>query len=73
MSTVQRPRRTTARQRPAAGPMSGARSIADTLNEAAALLGSSLGDDYPELAVCEVCGRAIEWPNGWPTLARRDT
>jgi hypothetical protein len=28
------------------------------------LAGSSLGDDYPELAVCEVCGRAVEWPNG---------
>ena len=32
------------------------------------LVGSSLGDLYPELAVCEVCGRAIEWPNGKPTL-----
>jgi hypothetical protein len=36
------------------------------------LAGSSLGDDYPELAVCEVCGRAVEWPNGRPTLARRE-
>ena len=36
------------------------------------LTGSLLGDDYPELAVCEVCGRAVEWPNGRPTLARRD-
>ena len=25
-----------------------------------------------ELAVCEGCGRAVEWPNGTPTLARRD-
>ncbi len=25
------------------------------------LLGS---DDYPRLAICEVCGRAVRWPNG---------
>jgi hypothetical protein len=36
------------------------------------LAGSPLGDDYPELAVCEVCGRAVEWPNGKPTLVRRE-
>jgi hypothetical protein len=36
------------------------------------LIGSQLGDDYPQLAVCEVCGRAIEWPNGTPTLVRRE-
>ena len=35
------------------------------------LVGSPLGDDYPELAVCEVCGRAVEWPNGMPTMVRR--
>jgi hypothetical protein len=34
------------------------------------LVGSPLGDDYPELAVCEVCGRVVEWPNGTPTLLR---
>jgi hypothetical protein len=33
------------------------------------LLGSELGDTYPEVAICEVCGRAIAWPNGRPTLA----
>jgi hypothetical protein len=32
------------------------------------LIGSALGNDYPELAVCEVCGRAVEWPNGTPPL-----
>jgi hypothetical protein len=36
------------------------------------LAGSPLGDDYPELAVCEVCGRAVAWPNGKPTLVRRE-
>jgi hypothetical protein len=36
------------------------------------LAGSPLGDDYPELAVCEVCGRAVEWPKGKPTLVRRE-
>jgi len=36
------------------------------------LVGSPLGDDYPELAVCEVCGRAVEWPNGMPALVRRE-
>jgi hypothetical protein len=36
------------------------------------LVGSPLGDDYPELAVCEVCGRAVEWPNGMPDLLRRE-
>ncbi|HEV8527234.1 MAG TPA: hypothetical protein VGS60_06720 [Actinomycetes bacterium] len=36
------------------------------------LAGSSLGDDYPELAVCEVCGRAVEWPNGRPELVHRE-
>jgi hypothetical protein len=33
------------------------------------LLGSALGDDYPKLAICEVCSRAIQWPNGRPALA----
>jgi hypothetical protein len=32
------------------------------------LVGSQLGDDYPRLAVCEVCGRAVEWPNGKPNI-----
>jgi hypothetical protein len=36
------------------------------------LVGSQLGDDYPELAVCELCGRAVEWPNGKPDLVRRE-
>jgi hypothetical protein len=36
------------------------------------LVGSQLGDDYPELAVCELCGRAVEWPNGKPDLMRRE-
>jgi hypothetical protein len=36
------------------------------------LVGSPLGDDYPELAVCEVCGRAVELPNGTPTLVGRE-
>jgi hypothetical protein len=33
------------------------------------LVGSALGDDYPEVAICEVCGRAIQWANGRPTVA----
>jgi hypothetical protein len=32
------------------------------------LIGSDLGDAYPEVAICEVCGRAVDWPNGIPTL-----
>jgi hypothetical protein len=44
----------------------------DTLLISDDLAGSPLGDDYPELAVCEVCGRAVEWPNGKPTLVRRE-
>ncbi len=35
------------------------------------LVGSALGDEYPELAICEICGRAIEWPNGMPDFPRR--
>jgi hypothetical protein len=35
------------------------------------LLGSTFADDYPELAICEVCGRAVRWPNGTPALAPR--
>jgi hypothetical protein len=35
------------------------------------LVGSDLGDDYPEVAICEVCGRAVDWPNGTPTLQSR--
>src|SRR6266545_6784403 len=33
------------------------------------LVGGLLGDDYPEVAICELCGRAIQWPNGRPTVA----
>jgi hypothetical protein len=33
------------------------------------LVGSALGDDYREVAICEVCGRAIQWPNGRPIVA----
>jgi hypothetical protein len=32
------------------------------------LVGSQLGDDYPELAICERCGHAVPWPNGMPDL-----
>jgi hypothetical protein len=32
------------------------------------LIGSQLADDYPELAVCEVCGRAVDWPTGKPSI-----
>jgi hypothetical protein len=35
------------------------------------LVGSELGDDYPEVAICEVCGRAVDWPHGTPTLQGR--
>jgi len=35
------------------------------------LIGSQLGDDYPEPAVCEVCGRAVWWPNGTPNIGTR--
>jgi hypothetical protein len=35
------------------------------------LIGSDLGDAYPEVAICEVCGRAVAWPNGTPTLQGR--
>jgi hypothetical protein len=35
------------------------------------LVGSDLGDAYPEVAICEVCGRAVDWPNGTPTLQGR--
>src|SRR5262245_59201118 len=34
------------------------------------LVGSRLGDAYPAAAICEVCGRAVKWPNGTPTLGR---
>jgi hypothetical protein len=30
------------------------------------LVGSEIGDAYPEVAICEVCGRAVDWPNGTP-------
>jgi hypothetical protein len=32
------------------------------------LIGSLLGHDHRELAVCEVCCRAVEWPHGVPAL-----
>jgi hypothetical protein len=35
------------------------------------LIGSDLGDKYPEVAICEVCDRAVDWPNGTPTLQGR--
>jgi hypothetical protein len=35
-----------------------------------ALFGGTLADNYPELAICEVCGRAVQWPNGTPALVR---
>ena len=35
------------------------------------LIGSDLGDAYPEVAICEVCGRTVHWPNGTPTLRSR--
>jgi hypothetical protein len=41
----------------------------DALVMADALVGSELGDAYPEMAICEICGRAIYWPNGTPTVA----
>jgi hypothetical protein len=34
------------------------------------LVGSQLGEDYPAAAICEVCGRAVRWPNGTPTPLR---
>jgi hypothetical protein len=36
-----------------------------------ALVGSTLAQDFPEAAICEVCGRIVEWPNGTPTSVRR--
>lgn len=35
------------------------------------LIASELGDSYPEAAICEICGRAVDWPNGTPTLQGR--
>jgi hypothetical protein len=32
------------------------------------LIGSELAFEYPKVAICEVCGRAVDWPNGTPTL-----
>jgi hypothetical protein len=32
------------------------------------LIGSDLADAYPEVAICEVCGRAVHWPNGVANL-----
>jgi hypothetical protein len=34
------------------------------------LVGVDLGFDYPEVAICELCGDAVQWPNGTPTLHR---
>ena len=36
------------------------------------LIGSALGEDYPQAAICEVCGRIVEWPNGRPILVSRE-
>jgi hypothetical protein len=33
-----------------------------------ALIGSKLANEYPEAAICEVCGLAVDWPNGILTL-----
>ena len=35
------------------------------------LIGSDLAYAYPEVAICEVCGRAVHWPNGVPNLQGR--
>jgi hypothetical protein len=35
------------------------------------LVGSELGGQYPVVAICEVCGRAVHWPNGVPNLQGR--
>jgi hypothetical protein len=35
------------------------------------LIGSELGDECPEVAICEVCGREVHWPNGTPNLQGR--
>jgi hypothetical protein len=35
------------------------------------LIGSELGEAYPEVAICEVCGRAVHWPTGTPALQGR--
>jgi hypothetical protein len=32
------------------------------------LIGSHLADENPELAVCEVCDRVVEWPHGKPSI-----
>jgi hypothetical protein len=32
------------------------------------LIGSDLADAYPEVAICEVCGRPVHWPNGVANL-----
>jgi hypothetical protein len=32
------------------------------------LVGHDLGDAYPEVAICEVCGRTVHWPNGVANL-----
>ena len=35
------------------------------------LIGSELANEYPEVTICEVCGRAVHWPNGVPNLQGR--
>jgi hypothetical protein len=35
------------------------------------LIGTDLTDAYPEVAICEDCGRTVHWPNGTPTLQGR--
>jgi hypothetical protein len=32
------------------------------------LLGGIDALDYPELAICQLCGHTVQWPNGKPTL-----
>jgi hypothetical protein len=36
------------------------------------LIGCDLAIEYPEVAICEVCSRAVNWPNGTPTLHGRE-
>jgi hypothetical protein len=31
------------------------------------LIGSRDALDYPELAICQLCGDTLKWPNGKPT------
>jgi len=37
------------------------------------LVGADLGLNYPEAAICELSGDAVEWPNGTPALHRDES